>query len=155
MFGDYLYQLTPKDRAGLGVDLFRYKSTYGVNAANITNILQVPLDRVLILQAICLNVTPDATTNGTHAICVTGNYVAEHTLPANYMVIGNSQKALEYANWAAPYTGFVAYNWEFDGLVIPANSGLGIQASFAAAGANNTTTMFITGYTIPRGNIAF
>lgn len=155
MIGDYLYQQTAKDRAGLGIDLVRKKDTV-VEAAAITAKVYfvVPNDRVWILQSIVAVATPGAA-QAVQAIEIAeginnGGVIAE---PIHYLY-GSRQAHIDSI---AGFPAATEYQQtvEFDNLMVPANKVIRVRARFDAFANANTLTAFLAGYSIPRGSIAF
>lgn len=154
MFGDFLYQLSLKDQHSLGIELYKSSVTRtGVATSYIVNAVQVPQDRVLVLQAIVVIATPNVgVTTSVNCAVRTGRFTSATTVPDNPYYIAASMLGADLN--AAGYSGVVQYGIEFDNMLIPSGAGLMSSAGFNAVDAANAAQMDVYGYTIPRGNIA-
>lgn len=154
MIGDFLYQLSARDQASLGVDVYRAKGGASSAATTQTVDFVVPNDRVLILQALSVQLTPGAA-QVAYSVSVYEGQNQGGSLSQPYFFLHNSIEPRMDSIAGFPAATAWRKTIEFDYLIVPANKIVQVVGRFDAAVAANSLDCWLLGYTIPRGNITF
>lgn len=139
-FPEFLYQLSGRDQQVTWLDPVLQRLDASGAAVNLTVSYQVPVDRVLLLSALALEVGPGLAQNYTGAIArILGPGASTDSRLAGTLTPG-----------AANQNAFIPWQGE---VIVPPNWFVGANVDYNAAVAVNTMRLSIFGILVPVGNI--
>lgn len=138
-FGDFLYQLTARDGQALGLEYVQVTQTKQLTASLIESFWRVPADRALYVQSLHLEANhPTALVTSTEVLVAPlEGYLTTQT-PVQRQANSSGQA---FQNLLLPLTLFP-------------NTIVVCKANYSTAAVGNTLICGLTGWLLPRGNLA-